>query len=151
MRTPIPTLGRLLALPAVALLAVLLVLAGCGSTSATGGTSPTATTAPTTAPTTVPTPTSSGSGGAQAAVTISGVSTYKFSPDTMSVKVGTTVTWTNSTQAPHTVTSDSGDPDSFNGSVDSGSTFTFTFTKPGTYKYHCNIHPYMTATITVTA
>lgn len=150
----LPAFRRLLALPAIALLAGLLVLAGCGGgTSANGSsTSPTATTAtaPTTAPTTAPSPTA-GSGGAQASVKIGGVGTYSFSPSTMSVKVGTTVTWTNTTQAPHTVTSDSGDPASINGSLDSsGSTFSFTFTQAGTYNYHCSVHPYMTATITVT-
>lgn len=157
LSTPTRVLRRLLAIPALALLAGLLVLAGCGGgASANNSTSPTATTAPaataTTAPTAAPSPTSSTGGGGQAAVTVGGVSTYKFSPGTMTVKVGTTVTWTNGTQAPHTVTSDSGDPASFNGSLDSnGSTFSFTFTQPGTYNYHCSVHPYMTATITVTA
>lgn len=149
----LPAFRRLLALPALALLAGLLVLAGCGGASATSAPSPTATTAtaPTTAPTTAPSPTA-GSGGAQAAVKIGGVGTYSFSPSTVSVKVGTTVTWTNTTQAPHTVTSDSGDPASFNGSLDSsGSTFSFTFTQAGTYNYHCSVHPYMMATITVTS
>lgn len=153
MSNVLPIFRRLLALPAIALLVGMLVLAGCGGgASATSSTSPTATTAtaPTTAPTTAPSPTA-GSGGGQAAVKIGGVGTYSFSPGTMSVKVGTTVTWTNTTQAPHTVTSDSGDPASFNGSLDSsGSTFSFTFTQAGTYNYHCSVHPYMMATITVT-
>lgn len=150
----LPAFRRLLALPALALLAGLLVLAGCGGASATSSASPTATTAtaPTTAPTTAPSPTAGSGGGAQASVKIGGVGTYSFSPSTVSVKVGTTVTWTNTTQAPHTVTSDSGDPASFNGSLDSsGSTFSFTFTQAGTYNYHCSVHPYMMATITVTS
>lgn len=159
MPNQLPGLRRLIMLPAVVLLAGLLVLAGCGgSTTANTPPAPTATTAPaptaTSAPATTPTaaasPTSSGSG-ATAKASIEGTSTFGFSPTTMSIKAGTTVTWTNNTQAPHTVSSDSGDPMSFNGSLDSnGSTFSFTFTQPGTYHYHCSVHPYMTATITVT-
>jgi plastocyanin len=139
----VPTLGL------VTLFVCTLVLGGCG-TSTTTNAAPTATTAP--APTnTVPAATNTPSG-PQAAVSItSGSSGFAFSPASMTIKAGTTVTWTNKTGAPHTVTSDSGDPASFNGSVGGGATFSFTFTTPGTYQYHCNIHPYMAATITVTA
>lgn len=147
----LPTLA---ALGLFALLASALVIAGCGTSTSTAGTSPTATTVPTAAPTnTVPAPTNSPSG-SQAAVSITSSGYYgnfAFSPSTMSIKVGTTVTWTNGTSAPHTVTSDSGDPASFNGSLGSnGATFRFTFTTAGIYHYHCSIHPYMKATITVT-
>jgi plastocyanin len=144
---------RLPALGVIALLLVAFAVAGCGGATSTAGTSPTATTAPTAVPTdTVPAPTNTpSSSGAKAAVSITGNSTFAFSPSTMSIKAGTTVTWTNNTVAPHTVTSDAGDPASFNGSLSgTGTTFSFTFTTPGTYHYHCSVHPYMTATITVT-
>jgi plastocyanin len=72
---------------------------------------------------------------------------FTFSPASLTVKVGTTVTWRNSTGAPHTVTSDDGT--TFNGMLPTGGTFTFTFTKAGTFPYHCNIHPYMKAMIIV--
>jgi plastocyanin len=91
------------------------------------------------------------------AVSISGAyGTFGFNPSTLSIKTSTTVTWTNDTNAPHTVTSDTGDPASFSGSLmHNGATFSFTFSftfnSPGTYGYHCSVHPYMTATITVTA
>jgi plastocyanin len=132
-------------------------ISACATTSsaAGGGAPPTATTAPTAVPTnTVPAPTNTPSG-PQAAVSVTGsggaYSNFGFSPDSLSIKVGTTVIWTNNTVAPHTVTSDAGDPASFNGSLGgNGATFSFTFMTPGTYKYHCNIHPYMTATIIVT-
>lgn len=145
-----------LSVPTVGLAMVVicaLALAGCGTstTAGTTGAAPTATTAPTN---TVPAPTNTPNTptGPQAAISItSGSAGFAFSPDTMTVKAGTTVTWTNKTGAPHTVTSDSGDPASFNGSVGGGATFSFTFTTPGTYQYHCSIHPNMTATITVTA
>jgi plastocyanin len=133
---------------AIVVLASLFILAGCGGSTSGATTSGTTSSTPTASPTTAPSPTASG---AQATVTIGGVSTYRFSPQTFTVKVGTTVTWTNNSQAPHTVTSDDGAPASFNGSLDSsGGTFSFTFAQAGTYNYHCSVHPYMTGTITVT-
>jgi plastocyanin len=157
LRLPLrlPTLGL------IAVLACAFVVAACGTTTSgagSGGTSPTATTAPTAASTnTVPAPTNTPSG-PQAAVSITtsggayGGGNFGFSPSSLSIKAGTTVTWTDMTGAPHTVTSDAGDPAPFNGSLSGdGATFSFTFTTSGTYKYHCSIHPYMTATITVTA
>jgi plastocyanin len=62
------------------------------------------------------------------------------------VKAGTTVTWTNNDSAPHTVTSADGISTSanttslFNGSVNPGATFSYTFAKAGTYYYLCTIH-----------
>jgi plastocyanin len=74
---------------------------------------------------------------------------YAFSPTSPSVAVGSTVTWSNTTDAPHTVTADAG---SFASStVNPGATFSHTFATAGTFAYHCTIHTYMTATIIVTA
>jgi plastocyanin len=74
---------------------------------------------------------------------------YAFTPDATSVSVGDTVTWTNKSDAPHTVTSDSG---AFGSPAEQqNQTFSFTFNTPGTFAYHCNIHPYMHGTITVKA
>jgi len=57
------------------------------------------------------------------------------------------LTVTNTTAAPHTVTADGG---AFNsGTVSPNSTITMTFSTPGTYPFHCQIHPYMTGTLTV--
>jgi plastocyanin len=70
-----------------------------------------------------------------------------FEPADLEVKVGTTVKWTNEGEKPHTVTSDKGDWGS--GELAKGQTFTATFTKPGTFDYHCKIHPEMKARITV--
>lgn len=72
---------------------------------------------------------------------------FAFSPQALNINVGTTIKWTNDTTAPHTVTSDNGAFDS--GTIAPGGTFSFKFTQAGTFAYHCNIHPYMTATITV--
>jgi plastocyanin len=76
---------------------------------------------------------------------------YAFSPATLSIKVGTQVVWTNTTDAAHTVTSDTAGVFSSPGNVTQNQTFMFAFTTPGTFAYHCNIHPYMKATITVTS
>jgi plastocyanin len=72
---------------------------------------------------------------------------FDFSPASRSVTVGTTVTWTNTGQAPHTVTADDGTFDS--GTLDPGKDFSFTFDTPGTFTYHCNIHPRMKGKIVV--
>lgn len=74
-------------------------------------------------------------------------STFAFSPQTLSIAVGTIVVWKNNTGAPHTVTSDNGVFGS--GTISPGGTFSFKFTQAGTFAYHCNIHPFMTATIIV--
>lgn len=77
------------------------------------------------------------------------IKNFAFSPSTLSVKVGTKVTWTNNDSVPHTVTSDSG------GLLNSptlspGQSFSFTFSTPGSTAYHCAIHTMMKGTITVT-
>ncbi len=71
-----------------------------------------------------------------------------FSPDTLTVKVGTKVTWTNNESYDHTVASDDGSFDS--GNIGQGQSYSFTFTKAGTYSYHCAIHTFMTAKVVVT-
>ncbi len=73
---------------------------------------------------------------------------FAFSPGTLTIKVGTTVKWTNQDSVAHTVTSDTGLFDS--GDLAAGDTFSFTFTQAGTFAYHCTMHPSMTATIIVT-
>lgn len=96
-----------------------------------------------------------GSGGASSATPAAGASAgnavtvvdFGFNPDVTKVKVGTTVTWTN-TGVTHTVTADKGLFDS--GMFKSGETFSFTFAKGGTFTYHCAIHSSMRGTVTVT-
>ncbi len=72
---------------------------------------------------------------------------FAFSPQTLTVAKGTTVTWTNNDSTTHTVTSDSGVWDSGNLAV--GKTFSYTFNQTGTFPYHCQIHTNMTAKIVV--
>jgi plastocyanin len=81
----------------------------------------------------------SSSGAAADAVTISN---FKFSPGTITIKRGAQVTVTNSDSTAHTATSDDGS--SFDtGDIDPGSSKTITVSKPGSYSYHCSIHPFM--------
>ena len=130
-----------------------LLLAACGSTTSTSTSTPTATTGQTPTPTatagSTPTPTTS-SGGTTAQVSIVNNGGFAFSPATLTIAKGTTVTWTNTTTAPHTVTSDNnaftGDSD-----IEPSNTFQMTFNTAGTFTYHCEFHPYMKATIVVTA
>jgi plastocyanin len=80
-----------------------------------------------------------------AAVTIQN---FAFSPASVTVPTGTTVTWTNRDSAPHQVGSDTG---AFQGgALGTGASYSFTFTTPGTFPYHCVIHPSMHGTVTVT-
>jgi plastocyanin len=74
---------------------------------------------------------------------------FSFQPSSISVPVGTSVTWVNHDQASHTITSDDGKFDS--GTMKNGAEFNFTFFQPGTYSYHCNIHPSMNGMVTVTS
>lgn len=93
------------------------------------------------------------------------IQNFAFAPSMVTVKVGQTVTWTNTGPSTHTATSDSLVWDSGNlsppsggggyGGGSPGGTFAFTFTKAGTYTYHCTIHPpsmypSFTGTVTVT-
>lgn len=70
-----------------------------------------------------------------------------FSPSTLTVPVGTTVTWTNNDGMTHTVTSDSSSFDS--GNIAMGSKYSRVFSVAGTYEYHCTIHPAMKGAIVV--
>jgi len=74
---------------------------------------------------------------------------YAFLPQRITVKPGTTVTWTNDDDDSHTVASSSKLFKSK--ALDTGDKFSFTFTTPGTYAYVCSVHPYMTGTIVVEA
>src|SRR5579871_2546694 len=78
------------------------------------------------------------------------IDNYAFGPATMTVPVGTTVTWINNDSDIHSVAADDGDPVMFKSAgLDTGDKYTFTFTKPGTYAYHCALHPHMTGKIVV--
>ena len=75
------------------------------------------------------------------------IANFAFQPASLQIAAGSSVTWTNADSTAHTVTSDSGAFDS--GQLAPGATFTQMFMTPGTFTYHCQIHPFMTATIVV--
>jgi plastocyanin len=78
------------------------------------------------------------------------IKNFAFEPSALTVKTGTTVTWVNNDGASHTIVSDTGSPASFSSDpFTTGASYTFTFTQPGTYSYHCSIHPSMKGTVTV--
>lgn len=92
-----------------------------------------------------------GGGGTPSGPSVSAAE-YSFSPETLSVKVGSTVTWTNHGSLPHTATSDAGDSLSWDsgsmagsstdpyGGTTPGGSFSIVFSKAGTYPFHCNFH-----------
>ena len=85
---------------------------------------------------------------AQDATTVT-IANFAFSPNQVTITAGTTVTWVNNNSTPHTATGDGGEFDS--GTIDPAGSASITFDTPGTYAYHCSIHPNMTATIVVQA
>lgn len=75
------------------------------------------------------------------------VKDFMFTPTLLTVRAGTTVTWTNLDDEPHTVVSDTGLFKS--GGMDTNERFAFKFDKPGTYRFLCSIHPRMVGIIVV--
>jgi plastocyanin len=74
------------------------------------------------------------------------IDNFTFAPAQLTVKVGTTVTWTNHDDIPHTVVS----AGKFRSkTLDTDDSFSFTFTATGDYKYFCSLHPHMTGMIKV--
>ena len=75
------------------------------------------------------------------------IDNFSFGPGTLTVPVGSTVTWTNGDDIPHTVVSTEG---VFKSKVlDTDEKFSFTFSKAGSYPYFCSIHPKMTGRVVV--
>jgi plastocyanin len=93
-------------------------------------------------------PTASAPASQPAAVTVK-IDNFTFQPKELKIAVGTTVTWQNADDVPHTATSKD-DPQTFDsGALDTDEKFSFTFKKPGNYPYYCKVHPHMTGVVTV--
>jgi plastocyanin len=117
-------------LPAIALLAAVLVVAGCSSSEV--------------ATTTPPAPATTGGPNQYRVV----MESFAFTPAELTVPVGATVTWVNRHAANHDVVADDG---TFASPLfGTGETYSFTFTESGQYPYRCSIHPSMRGTIIVT-
>jgi plastocyanin len=77
------------------------------------------------------------------------IDNFTFTPQRLAVKAGTTVTWTNADDIPHTVASST---KAFKSkALDTDDKFSFTFTTPGAYEYFCSLHPHMMGAIVVEA
>lgn len=75
------------------------------------------------------------------------IDNFTFNPPQITVKAGTTVTWTNSDDIPHTVVAS--ERQFRSKAMDTGDKFSFTFTSPGVYDYFCSLHPHMVGKIVV--
>lgn len=83
---------------------------------------------------------------AQSAVAVS-IDNFTFNPEHVTVKAGSTVTWTNRDDIPHTVVATG---HAFRSkALDTDDSYSFTFTTPGTYEYFCSLHPHMVGTVVV--
>jgi plastocyanin len=76
------------------------------------------------------------------------IDNFSFAPATLTVPAGTTVTWVNQDDVPHTIVSSEGKTLK-SPVLDTDEKFSFTFTKAGTYPYYCSIHPRMVAKVVV--
>jgi plastocyanin len=126
----------------------LLILVACGGTAANSTPTPVAQATPTATPTPLPATQSTNVVIVQMLENPPGH--YFFKPDSLTITAGTTVVWIDNSDAPHTVTSDTNVFDTPS-NITEGKTFGLVFNTPGTYNYHCKIHPNMKAVITVTS
>jgi plastocyanin len=77
------------------------------------------------------------------------IDNFNFTPRDLSISAGDTVTWINRDDVPHTATSND-DPAAFDSkALDTDDKYSFTFARPGTYKYYCKVHPHMTGSVVV--
>ena len=95
-------------------------------------------------------PPAGGTSAAPVAGTTVAIKNFAFAPANLTVKPGTTVTWTNQDTDAHTVTSHNAGGPLRSTALGTGKSYSYTFTKAGSYAYLCTIHPFMTATVTVT-
>jgi plastocyanin len=126
--------------------ALLTLVAGCGSSGSTGTTTPASSTggAGAKGPKAITTPnygTPASSAPVQSGTVQIAYRNIAIAPDTLKVKVGSTIKWTNYDPVEHTVTSQSGPQAFASKHLGEGGTFQITVTKPGVIHYICTIHP----------
>jgi len=137
--------GRLFGALAVPIAAAFIV-AACGSSASGGGGGGATTSAPPAVTSSAPA-VGAGTGTTAPKAQDITIQNFAFTPQTLAVKAGTTVTWTNRDSVPHDVTSADGMSTGAattslfsSGTMGTGQSFSFTFKKPGTYFYECTIH-----------
>ena len=96
-----------------------------------------------------PAPASAPANNAAKTANVITISNFTFSPQTLTVPAGTTVTWTNSDDTIHRVRIQ--DLDETSPALDTDQSFAYKFDKPGTYKYFCTMHPMMTGVVVIQA
>jgi len=77
------------------------------------------------------------------------IANFTFSPAVIEVPVGTSMTWVNEDNAPHTVTGSDRDSPLKSSALDTDDHYAVVMSKPGTYHYFCSLHPHMTGTVVV--
>jgi plastocyanin len=77
------------------------------------------------------------------------INEYMYAPATLNISAGTKVTWVNHDEVPHTIVDSGPDKVFHSAALDTDETYSYTFTKPGTYHYFCTLHPKMVGTIVV--
>jgi plastocyanin len=124
-------------------------LSACGGGSSTSSSTTTSTTSAASTSTTSSSTTATTGGGGASATSIN-IQNFAFQPASTTVKAGARITVKNSDSVAHTVTADN---NAFNtGDISASGTKTFTApSNPGTFPYHCSIHPFMHGTLTVTS
>ncbi|MBO0797104.1 MAG: cupredoxin domain-containing protein [Ktedonobacteraceae bacterium] len=135
----------------ISLLMVTLVLGACGGSTATSNNTVTPTSAATAAPTSAATTAVQATTPAQTfqIKMVEKNEEYMFQPATITIPKGAQVTWSNDSDSPHTVMSDTS-AFGTTSPVQAKQTFSMVFNTAGTFAYHCSLHSYMKATIIVT-
>jgi len=90
---------------------------------------------------------SSGNNGNNTQSNAVSIENMTYNPSSLTVSMGTTVTWTNNDNVDHTVTADNGSFDS--GNIKAGAKYSHTFSTTGTFAYHCTLHANMKASVVV--
>lgn len=138
-------LQRLRSVCLMSLLATLavLILAACGGTTSTSAPSQST-------PATSATSSSTSTNSVEIKI-VENNGQYAFSPATVKIVKGTKIVWTNTTDATHTITPDTATAFTGSSNLTQKQTYSLVINTAGTYAYHCDIHSYMKATITVTS
>lgn len=136
------------AIAAIAIVA--LVVIGSGAYLATRNSSDTNSSAQNQTTNTTPSSTSSSSESSTATANTVEIKDMAFTPASITVKKGTTVTWTNKDGVEHDVVETDGKTGPKSDLLANGKSYSFTYDTVGTFAYHCSVHPSMTGTVIVT-